>query len=148
MRWQDIELGNKLLWTVPREVTKADRTHEVPLSPLAIDILEEQPRHGDYVFSSGKRGDKPPAGFSAAKRTMDKTAEVTNWRLHDLRRTAGMNMAKLGIPVFVVSRVLNHAEGGVTRIYAKASYLDEKRNALGTWARKLESLVRERQGNN
>jgi integrase len=75
------------------------------------------------------------------KRRFDALSGVEKWRLHDLRRTAGTNMAKLGIPVFVISRVLNHAEGGVTSIYARASYLKEKRHALETWATKLESLV-------
>ena len=62
-------------------------------------------------------------------------------RLHDLRRTAGTNMARLGVCVSTISKVLNHAEGGVTRIYDRNTYLPEKREALGRWSRKLEALV-------
>ena len=140
MRWADIDLEAGV-WTLPRELTKAGRSHEVPLSPLALSILETVPRFaGPHVFTSTS-GQRPVSGFSRMKRRVDALASVENWRLHDLRRTAGTNMAKLGVPVFVISRVMNHAEGGVTKIYARASYLNEKRHALETWAAKLESLV-------
>ena len=59
---------------------------------------------------------------------------------HDLRRTAGTGMARLGIPKITISRVLNHAEGGVTEIYTRYSYLEEKREALNRWATKLQQL--------
>jgi hypothetical protein len=50
-------------------------------------------------------------------------------------------MATLGIAVSTISRVLNHAEGGVTKIYNRYSYGSEKRAALDAWARKLTSIV-------
>ena len=37
---------------------------------------------------------------------------------------------------------MNHAEGGVTKIYRRYAYLPEKRRALDAWARKLESILR------
>ena len=64
------------------------------------------------------------------------------WRLHDLRRTCGTGMAKLKVQRIVISQVLNHAEGGVTRLYDRHSYLDEKRHALDAWERHVETLVR------
>jgi predicted site-specific integrase-resolvase len=50
-------------------------------------------------------------------------------------------MARLGIPKETISRVLNHAEGGVTAIYARHSYLDEKREALDRWSARLAKIV-------
>ena len=75
MRWSEIDM-DKALWTLPRGRTKGDRSHEVPLPPLVIEILGSLPRIGnnDCVFGSGRRGDKPPSGFSAAKKRAD--AEV------------------------------------------------------------------------
>lgn len=32
------------------------------------------------------------------------------WRLHDLRRTASTGMGRLGVPRFIIERVLNHAD--------------------------------------
>jgi integrase len=140
MRWEDLDLEARV-WTLPREVTKGDRSHEVPLSPAVIEVLSALPRTGAYVFSS-TRGERPISGYSKIKVAVDKLAGVDDWRLHDLRRTTGTGMARGGIATSTISRVLNHREGGVTKIYNRYGYLDEKRHALETWARKVESLTR------
>ena len=70
-------------------------------------------------------------------------ADVPNWRLHDLRRTAASGMARLGQPIHVVEAVLNHRDGaisGVAAIYNRYSYADEKRRALEAWAAAIERL--------
>ncbi|MEX0758606.1 MAG: integrase arm-type DNA-binding domain-containing protein, partial [Tistlia sp.] len=53
MRWRDVDLDNGL-WTLRGEATKAGRSHEVPLSEQAVEILKALPRfkEGDYVFST------------------------------------------------------------------------------------------------
>ena len=141
MRWPDIEPESKL-WTIPREQTKADRAHEVPLSPLALEILEALPRFaGPYIFTT-TGGERPVSGFSKGKKSLEKLSGMEDWRLHDLRRTAATNMARLGVPVDTIGRVLNHAQRGVTAIYDRHSYLPEKRHALDAWASKLTSIVR------
>ena len=145
MKWSDLDLDNRL-WTLPREQTKSDRAHEVPLSDLAIEILEGLPRVGEHIFTSGRRGDKPVSGFSVAKRRLDKASGVNGWRLHDLRRTCASGMARLNIAPHVVEKVLNHSTGtfsGVAGVYNRYGYLDEKRDALEIWARKIEALIRE-----
>jgi integrase len=86
------------------------------------------------------REDTPPTDGA-------RTETGAGWRFHDLRRTVGTGMARLGIAVSTISRVLNHKEGGVTQIYNRYSYLDEKRHALETWVRHVESLVRPAEGN-
>ena len=67
------------------------------------------------------------------------------WRYfgHDLRRTAATKMAEAGVPRHHISAVLNHVEGGarVTRVYDRYSYDAEKRKALETWARTLQSII-------
>jgi hypothetical protein len=42
---------------------------------------------------------------------------------------------ELKIPRFTVGRVLNHLEPGVTGVYDRYAYDDEKRDALTRWAR-------------
>ena len=51
-------------------------------------------------------------------------------------------MARLGVPTSTISRVLNHKEGGVTKIYNRYSYVHEKRDALDRWERHVEGLIR------
>ena len=149
MQWQNINL-EAAVWTIPREMTKADRTHEVPLSPLAVQILEEAPRFGSYVFTSGRSGDKPVSGYSAPKIRVDKLTGVTGWRLHDLRRTAASVMARLNVPPHVLGKILNHASDstqGVTAIYNRYAYTDEKRHALEAWDNHLTNLIEPQRDN-
>ena len=50
-------------------------------------------------------------------------------------------MARAGISRFVVARVLGHVDRSVTGIYDRYDYLNEKRIALDTWARRLTAIL-------
>ena len=152
MLWSDLDLDAGV-WTLPSESTKSARAHAVPLSPLAMEIIEGLPRFkGPYVFTSSA-GEKPVSGFARAKakagatintkRDQDSLDPLPHWTLHDLRRTAASGMARLGIAGDHIARVLNHAPRGITaRVYDRYEYLPEKRRALETWGSYLESLFR------
>jgi integrase len=130
------------VWTLPRESTKGDRSHEVPDSGMAMAILGEVPRvNSPYVFPARGNNERYATGYSRGKARSAELSGVADWRIHDLRRTAGTNLASMGIPVSTISRVLNHAEGGVTKIYNRHSYWPEKKAALDAWARKLGEIV-------
>jgi integrase len=78
------------------------------------------------------------------KRRLDELSLVTDWRLHDVRRSAASGMAGLGHPPHVVAAVLNHSPGstqGITAVYNRHRYGEEKRAALEAWSRKLERLT-------
>ena len=146
MAWADLDLKRRL-WTLPRELTKADRVHEVPLSALALEIIESLPRLGDGLVFPANRAEgpaRPVSGFSNAKAKLDQLSGATGWRLHDLRRTAASTMAQLGHAPHVVSAVLNHAPAstqGITAVYNRHRYGDEKRAALDAWGREVERII-------
>jgi integrase len=162
MRWSDIRARKdeqakpvsqftaiEWVWTIPRESTKGDRSHEVPLSAAAMEILGSLPRlQSPYVFPARGNAANHVSGYSKAKARSDELSGVSDWRLHDLRRTLGTGLAGLGIPVSTISKVLNHAEGGVTKIYNRHSYWPEKKAALEAWAQKLGGIVGNEGGNN
>ena len=53
-------------------------------------------------------------------------------------------MARIGINLPVIEKVLNHVSGsfaGIVGVYQKYSFSDEKRTALETWARFVESIT-------
>ena len=143
IRWCDIDLGTGW-WTIPPEFSKNSLSHRVPLSGVAMDIIEgRQPNAGEseWVFPS-------PTGrgpLRAVWRVMDGVRERTgiSFRPHDLRRTAATRMTgDLGISRLVVSKILNHVERGVTAVYDRHSYDREKRQALEAWDRRLGEIVR------
>jgi integrase len=78
----------KQLWTIPADRMKGGRAHEVPLLPVALSLIEALPQWngGEYVFST-TAGKKPVNSFSSAKVRIDKLSGVSDWVIHDLRRT-------------------------------------------------------------
>lgn len=158
IEWGHIDL-EAALWTLPREATKAGRVHDVPLSGDVLGMIQELPRfENPYVFTttSGKR---PISGFSKAKGLLDATINerrteqgikkgMENWTIHDLRRTAATWMAQNGVPPHVLSAILNHSPGsamGVTAIYNRFRYTEERRQALEAWGNHVVSLEANRE---
>jgi integrase len=90
-------------------------------------------------------GDTPFAGLSKAKRRLDTASGVSQWTLHDLRRTAATGMAVCGARPHVIEAALNHISGdskrGVAGIYNRARYSDEIRKALQAWADHIGGIV-------
>ena len=144
MRWGEIDL-EKRLWTLPRERVKADRPHEVPLSTAAIAILKAVPRLADSPFVFTTNGAAPTGNFSKNKRKLDALlpADMAEWRLHDLRRTCASGLARLGINLPVIEKVLNHVSGsfaGIVGVYQHYTFAEEKRAALELWGQHIEGL--------
>ncbi len=133
-------------WLIPGGRTKNKRAHLVPLTEPVIELLAQLPRFksGDFAFTttSGKR---PFSGFVKAKRRLDEASKVTDWTLHDIRRTVGTGMARLGISSDIRGRVFNHSKrnaGGVTdAVYNFYDYAPEKRSALEKWAQHVDGRL-------
>ena len=122
--------------------TKTGTGHIIPLSPMARKVLDAMPRIGDYVFTVN--GVKPVAGWSVAKENLDKASGVSDWRIHDIRRTCATGLQKLGVTLQVVEAVLGHtsgSRGGIVGVYQRHTFADEKRAALTAWTRHLSALL-------
>jgi len=145
-KWADIELdGNMGWWTIPAERSKNGLQHKVPLSDLAIGLLRAAKTLSDdsWVFSSQRRsGPVAAASVDHSLRLALKTFDMEHFVVHDLRRSAATNMASMGIPSSIIGKVLNHIDRSVTAIhYNHYDYGREKRQALDSWARKLQGIV-------
>ena len=154
MTMDELDLENKL-WTIPSSRTKNKRTHVVPLSDLATEIIEKalaiRTEESVYVFPSTKVGiDEAidPHSATRAFARFRKAVGLENIHIHDLRRTGATMMTgeKLGVPRFIVSKILNHAgdSGGAavtTGVYDRNEYLKEKRGALKAWNILMLSIV-------
>lgn len=154
-RWSDLDMDRRE-WLIPAERAKNGIPHTVPLADAVLATLATVPRVAgqDLLFST--TGDTPVSGWSKAKARLDALMEaelsdvVRPWALHDLRRTAASGMARLGVNVPVIEKVLNHVSGsfrGVAGVYNRHDFAGEKRAALDAWARCVIDLV-ERQPDN
>lgn len=157
MRWDGIR-GD--LWTIPPEHFKGGRTHLVPLSDEALQVvgrLRDLRSSDEWVFPS-RAGAKRPyvtnLSSSALSRVRDRT-DVPHWTLHDLRTTLRTHATRaeadggLGLPGHVADAVLGHREQslGFTRYTGDREryLLHEKRSALRVWGRFVRDAV-EREG--
>lgn len=142
MRWSEISFDERV-WEIPAERSKNGKPHSVPLTPFALTILKELPRFldCDLVFTTTRT--TPISGITKMHKRICANSGTSSWRLHDLRRAAATNMAKLKIPPHEIERVLNHVSGtisGVAAVYNRYGYEDEKRDALEKWGEFLEQL--------
>jgi integrase len=149
LRWSEINEAEAQI-ELPATRTKNRRPHIVPLSELALQVLQGQPQDADrdLVFGEGANG---YSGWSRSKAALDKACGVKNWTLHDLRRTAATGMAGLGVQPHIIEAILNHIsghKGGVAGIYNRAQYADEKREALDRWANHIRIAVARAEGAN
>lgn len=151
MKWQDVDF-KKQLWTIPAEQTKANRTTEVPVPEAALKILEKmQPLTGEseFVFQSNRKPGQPLGWLHKATKRIREESDVSDFRVHDLRRTAASYMAELGVQRTILGKVLNHkglaGDDQVTAIYDRHTYLDEKRKALQRWSFYLEKILEEKE---
>ena len=140
LTWDEVDLAGRV-WELPASRTKNGKPHIVHLSKEAIAVLMRAPKLGEFVFSL--TGTKPFQSFSAAKRELDQVCSVSNWRLHDLRRTCVSGMARLGVAPHVADKILNHQTGtisGVAAVYQRHKFLVERNDALERWAAHIASL--------
>jgi len=134
--------------------TKNGKPRTIPLSPVALAIVEGLPRVSPvegsppYLFTT--TGRTPVSGWSRAKKLLDaKIAEARGeplpaWRIHDARRTVATGLQRLGFRLEVIEAVLGHVGGsraGIVGVYQRHSFEDEKRRALDAWAVHVTGLV-------
>lgn len=145
--WSEIDMKGKL-WVIPAIRMKGKKTHAVPLSDLALSILQEAKDTigGDgFVFQAPRLEDPAPMDshmLSKAMRAVVNVLKMEQATPHDLRRTGATLLTgeRIGIPRFIVSQVLAHASdtGGAAAVtgmhYDLNDYLPDKRRALDAWA--------------
>jgi len=143
-RWQDFNLDSGW-WTIPGEFTKNGLPHRIPITPLAKQVLGEiKVLSGTslYLFPS-IRADKSidPREITRTLRRGQDHFGLPSFNVHDLRRSGASYIASAGIPRLSIQKLLNHSEKGITAVYDRHGYDNEKRKALLAWDRKLKAII-------
>lgn len=150
--------------TFPPHITKNGQEHTIPLAPMTLFILGHRedlnpvPRftkselhrksfdgasNSNLLFPSSKTG-MLINGWTKLKAALDKRSGVTDWTLHDLRRTFSTKLAELGIAPHVVERCLNHQTGAMTPIakrYNRYQYQAEMKLAFDTYDAHISRIL-------
>lgn len=122
-RWDEIDLARRTL-TIPAARSKSKKTHVVPLSDAALDLLQEiraeRAQDCPWVFVNPKTG-KPPVSIFYAWNSIRKAAGIPEVRLHDLRHSFASFLINAGRSLFEVQKLLGHHDPKVTMRYAHLS---------------------------
>lgn len=140
-------------WSLPGERTKNGLPHRVPLTEMAVAVVREAiaaSGTSKFVFPSHRSAKdaaiRPDAATKALKRLCKRMdPEIVGLGPHDIRRTVGQNMRKLGVSVEDRGYVFNHISGAKVKVvswnYDSGEHDDEKRAALTKWERELRRLA-------
>jgi len=146
MKWSHF---NKGVWTLIPTNTKNALPHLIPISDFSKEILKNLKSYSgksEFVFMAPRKKNCPIPYVGQVIKRIRRISGVEDFRLHDLRRTAGTNITRFKYSRVVAGKVLNHrqlaGDSHVTAIYDRYSYMDEKTDALQCWADHIKSLVK------
>jgi integrase len=149
IRWSEVDLHAGTL-SIPGARTKNSHPLELPLPPVAVEILHSAPRREGRDFIFGNRGGAFSAwgyvtlALNARILVATQGKPLAAWTLHDIRRSVATHMAESGIEPHVIEQILNHRSGhkrGVAGTYNRSSYERQVRMAIMLWADRLHEIV-------
>ena len=143
--WSEIDLDQRI-WTMPGsdEITgrrtKAGRTHVVPLSRTALEVLDEARRlHDGPLVFPGRKG-QPLSDNTLSKLMRDAGIPGTP---HGFRSAFKDWAAEQGVRDEVSEAALGHADRDRVRAaYLRTQFLDERRAVMERWARTVMGASR------
>ena len=116
IRWEHVDFETGRL-TMP-ETKTGRRTHDLPAAALAI--FADLPRINGWAFTTGKDA---PAGYKHVRAVFAeavRAANLSDVRLHDLRRTVMTSAAAAGVGVHVLRDLLGHKTTAMADRYVRA----------------------------
>lgn len=134
-------------WVIPESRRQGNKggEHRIFLSVLAMQIIGD---HKGYIFP-GDTIEKPITANAVnyhVRREVDSTGKkpyygLERWTPHDLRRTCGTGVRRLGATRDTMDLILGHTTGGVTGVYDQYEGDAEKQRWLTAWGEFLAELV-------
>jgi integrase len=150
--WAELDL-DAATWLLPAARSKNGLPNLVPLLPEAVSILRRRQETSSsvYVFPGPQRAHMTDGNLSKPlKRVCGRLGRIgiASFTPHDLRRTVETGMAAAKVPKEWRDRVLNHIDASVGgKHYNMYDYLDEKREALEKWWRRLDGMLKDDKSN-
>lgn len=157
-KWEHFDTEERKMWSIPPEDTKAGDAHPVPLSAGALAILtsikarqEAKPsaflfpaptREGHLDSSSNVVEEIRGAVRVAVEDEKDRERfKVSDFGLHDLRRTVATRLAESGVAPHVIEAILGHRPPKLVRTYSVYTPLREMKLALDAWGEQLAVIL-------
>ncbi len=159
MRLDQLALDDRL-WIIPDSTTKTARTYKVPLSAVAVDIIQDriaeleeaELRRGGHGHPSpepvtwlfpGNSG-KGPAGLAFTgrlHRSACKRAKIANYTPHDHRHTFATHMEQMGISRLIWDPIMGHSQGSMADLYSGHDFAEQRLDCMERWADRIEATL-------
>lgn len=114
----DLDAG---VWLKPSSHTKQKKSHRVPLSAPALQLLVEmRSKAADparYLFPGAKK-DTCLTTIKKSWATATRAAGLTDVRIHDLRHTYASILASAGMSLPIIGALLGHTQAATTARYS------------------------------
>jgi integrase len=141
-QWSEIQND---WWITPPQNSKTGVMNRTPMlsqTQAMTDNLRHLSGHSIWLFPSPwKEGPIRVDSVCRAVHRLRQSVPIPHWTSRDLRRTAATHMARLGVPEYIIGKILNHSDGRVTATYNRHEYDDEKRDALQRWDQEIVRIL-------
>ncbi len=145
-RWSEFDLEAET-WTIPEERSKTSSAYTITLPDQAMMLLRAiraDAGESTCLFPASRGRDRPiPYQTYRAWlwRVLDELGVARKLvKPHDLRRTMRSGLTTLGVRYEVAERAINHKLPGLTELYDRNDYAQERAVALQQWADYLDTL--------
>jgi integrase len=121
LRWSEIDWERRCIF-LPIERSKTGHRDPIRLASPALDILREWMRSADAtnpkVFPSQIRCRGTSTAVDTTWKVVRARAELSDFRLHDLRHNAASVAVNEGVSLYVAGKLLGHRNASTTERYA------------------------------
>jgi len=126
LKWEDVDFNTGLIHLLK---TKSGQKREIPMNESVKDVLKrvKRPPKSIYVFSSYHN--KPYDNVKRSFKTALASAQIENFRFHDLRHTFASHLVMAGVDLLTVKELLGHKTIEMTLRYSHLSG-EHKMNAV------------------
>jgi integrase len=146
LEWSEVDTAARIM-TIPggpNGRTKNGQEHRIYLTDSMLTIIAKMPRIKKCKFIFTTDGASPISGFSKMKTILDTAAPVADWTLHDTRRTIASGLARMGVALTTIERVLNHQSDSfspLVRTYQRHDFAAEMQKAWELWSDHVAAVI-------
>ena len=145
--WEEINLdSDEQLWVIPAERMKVPRTHHVPLSKQAVEILKKMQHYSGpegYVFPQVRNPEK-----AMSENTLlyfsNRLGYAGRNTIHGFRAVAStvLNESMKWHPDVIELQLAHQESNKVRKAYNRAEHLAERRKMMEWWSDHVYGLMR------
>jgi integrase len=131
MRVDQVSLTDKI-WIIPSASTKTQRVYKVPLSRMAVEIIERR-----MTVSGPRLFTLSPSNLNKVHHAACDCAGIADYLPHDHRHTFATHAEQMGIARIVWDGILGHVGSSMADLYSGHDFADRRYSCMQRWADRI-----------